>query len=702
MLHLSFQDITAPAYKGLMPARIKKLLKDKQILFESVQIAKDGHRIPIEVSSVLFHMDDGPAIMSVARDLTRRKRTEKALEESRDRFRKIVEQAPIAMAIVGLDGTIEFINHKAVKVFGYLHKEIPTMDRWWVQAYPDEAYRTEIVADWTGRIRRALTDGSEIAGNEYRVTCKDGSIKTMFISGVPVSDKIFVMFDDITERKQAENALRESEERFSKAFKTSPYAYMIATVEDGSIIEVNDAFTTLSGFTREEAMAGSTLSLKLWVNVEDRRLMVDTLRDGRAVVGLETKLLGKNGTIRTVLLSAQEIRLGHRSCILSIVEDITERKKTESLLLNSQKLDALGVLAGGIAHDFNNLLTGIFGYIDLARSVSKETKTVNYLESTIATMNRAKALTLQLLTFAKGGSPVQKITSLIPFIQETAQFALSGSNISCKFFLAENLWPCNIDKNQIAQMIDNIVINAQQAMPNGGTIEISAANISLGEKDNPQLSKGDYVKVSVKDFGIGIPKDILPRIFDPFYTTKLKGHGLGLATCFSIINRHGGCIEVESEPAMGSTFHFYLPASSEAVPSNVSTTGMHRGSGTIMVVDDEEVVRDSIRQMLELLGYDVVCKNDGRAAIDYFINETTAKRQFAAMIFDLTIAGGMGGMESIAEIRTLNKDIPVFVASGYSDSSVMRNPDEWGFTASISKPFTIAELSEMLNQHLKI
>jgi CheY-like chemotaxis protein len=339
--------------------------------------------------------------------------------------------------------------------------------------------------------------------------------------------------------------------------------------------------------------------------------------------------------------------------------------------------------------------------MDLARSVSKDSRIIEYFETMLATMNRAKALTLQLLTFAKGGSPVQKTMPLIPFIQETAQFALSGSNISCRFSSAGNLWPCNIDKEQIAQVIDNIVINAQQAMPDGGAIEISAINISLGEREHPMLSKGDYIKVSIKDSGIGIPKEIMPRIFDPFYTTKLKGHGLGLATCYSIISRHGGCIHVESEPGKGSTFHVYLPASLETVVANVAPVSKHKGSGTIIVMDDEEVVRDTFRQMLEMLGYTVVCKNDGKEAINFFINETKAGRRFSAMIFDLTIAGGMGGMEAVAEIRKLNKNIPIFVASGYSDNSVIKKPIEYGFTASISKPFTIAALSEMLNKYLK-
>jgi CheY-like chemotaxis protein len=306
-----------------------------------------------------------------------------------------------------------------------------------------------------------------------------------------------------------------------------------------------------------------------------------------------------------------------------------------------------------------------------------------------------------LLTFAKGGAPFQKITFLVPFIQEAAQFALSGSNVSCKFFLAKNLWPCNIDKDQIGQVIDNIVINAQQAMPNGGGIEITAINISLGDKEHPPLTDGNYVKVSIRDSGIGIPKDVMPRIFDPFYTTKTKGHGLGLATCYSIISRHGGCIEVESEPGKGSTFHVYLPASAEAIVKEEAAIARHKGSGTILVMDDEEIITDTVRQMLESMGYTVVCKNDGKEALDFYINETRDERQCTAMIFDLTVPGGMGGIEAVKEVRKFDKEIPVFVISGYADDPALKDPANYGFTASISKPFTMEELSEMLEKNMK-
>lgn len=238
-------------------------------------------------------------------------------------------------------------------------------------------------------------------------------------------------------------------------------------------------------------------------------------------------------------------------------------------------------------------------------------------------------------------------------------------------------------------------------MPVGGTIELTARNITLAKKEHPTLEKNNYVKISVKDFGIGIPKELISRIFDPFFTTKAKGHGLGLATCYSIIKRHGGCIDVESEPGKGSTFHIYLPASLNSVSVLMDKPVIHhKGSGTFLIMDDEEVMRETIRDMLMSLGYTVVCKDDGKDAVEYFASEIKVKREITGMIFDLTVPGGMGGKAAVEEIRLLNTEIPVFVASGYAEDPVMKNPAEYGFTASICKPFRRSELSEMLNKHL--
>jgi PAS domain S-box-containing protein len=613
------------------------------------------------------------------------------------------------MAIVGMDGVIEFINHKAVEVFGYQPEDIPNMDRWWAQAYPDEEYHKEVVTAWMALVQCAVTENREIVGHDYRVTCKDRTVKTMFISGVPVSGKIFVLFDDMTGRKRAESqreaaieAIRLRESYLSAIIENQPGLLWMKDL-DGKFLAVNAKFAKSCGLDDPELLVGKT-DFDIWPQALAAGYVADdnkVIQSGKPFMVEEP--ISDKGDVRWFETFKAPIKDTQGTVIgtTGYSRDITERKRMEEELQKAQKLDSLGILAGGIAHDFNNLLTGIYGYIELVRSVSKDEKAVEYLEETIATMARARALTQQLLTFAKGGAPVQRITPLLPLIQETVRFALSGSNVSCRFSLAKDLRQCNIDKNQIGQVIDNIIINAQQAMPDGGCIDVSAINVSLEGKERPSLAKGDYVMIAIRDRGIGMPKEVVHRIFDPFYTTKAKGHGLGLATCYSIIKRHGGYIDVESEPGKGSTFRVYLPASMEPVVADTATIVKHRGVGTVMVMDDEDVIRNTLRKMLESLGYAVVCKNDGKEAIDFYMAETKAKRRFAAMIFDLTIAGGTGGIKAIEAIRKLNKEIPVFVVSGYTDDPVMNNPAAYGFTASICKPFTIAELSEMLNRFIK-
>jgi two-component system, cell cycle sensor histidine kinase and response regulator CckA len=556
--------------------------KGKVSDFEANWTLPGGRELDIAVSAKIF--PEAGYLEGVIVDITERKKAEAALVKSEERFRKFVEQAPVAMAIVGINGKVEFINHKATSVFGYTIEDIPTLDNWWGQAFPTRGTPEELAADWKRRIQKAMTQGQEIKGGEYQVTCKDGTVRTVITSGVPVFDKIFVIFNDITEFKNAE----------------------------------------------------------------------------------------------------------------------ADRLRLEQQIQQNQKLESLGVLAGGIAHDFNNLMGGIFGYIDLSIRASKDGKVTSYLSTAANAIDRARGLTAQLLTFAKGGAPVKEITSIAPIIKEATQFALSGSSTSCSFEIAGNLWLCNIDKNQIGQIIDNIVINAHQSMPNGGAISATAVNISLKDKEHLTLPAGDYVKISIKDSGIGIPKEILPRIFDPFFTTKAKGRGLGLATCYSIIKRHSGAIDVESETGKGSTFHIYLPASKDSVLSSKEGPPVnYKGSGTILLMDDEEIIREAIGEMLNSIGFSVVCKENGREAIDFFTAETRANRKFAGMIFDLTIQGGMGWKDVVKEIRKLNSDIPVFVASGYADDPVMKAPAEYGFTASICKPFTIIELTAMLEKCLK-
>ena len=680
------------------------------------------------ISMRLVTVDGKPYCLTVIQDITERKQAEEALRKSEERYRRLVETTDTGYVIIDNKGVVLDANPEYVRLSGHtkLGDILGRNVTEWTTEEEKEA-NARAVADC---LRNGFVRNLEIAYVD-----KTGKRTPVEINATVIDTKgnqeILSLCRDISERRRISDDLRASEEKHRALYNKRKQAeeaillrdsYLSAIIEnqpgllwlkdrDGKFLSVNAQFAHSCGLNSPESLVGKT-DFDIWPHDLAARYVADdhkVIRSGKPCM-VEEPISDKGEirwfeTFKAPLMDKQGIVIG----TTGYSRDITERKRAEEehlrydqQLQQNQKLESLGVLAGGIAHDFNNLLGGIFGYIGLARSTSKDARITEYLEASLATMNRAKALTLQLLTFAKGGAPVQKATPLIPFIQDAAHFALSGSNISCRFFLSEILWQCNIDKNQVGQVIDNIVINAEQAMPGGGSIEIAATNVSFGDKGHPPLAAGDYVKVSIKDFGIGIPKDIMPRIFDPFFSTKTKGHGLGLATCFSIINRHGGCIEVESEQGIGSCFHVYLPASPEPVAANTDAVVTHAGSGTIIVMDDEEVIRSTVGKMLESLGYAAVCKSNGRDAIDFYVAEVKAHRGCAAMIFDLTIPGAMGGIDAVTEIRKMDAGakVPVFVMSGYADNSVMKNPVEYGFVASISKPFTVDELSEMLQRHL--
>ena len=325
--------------------------------------------------------------------------------------------------------------------------------------------------------------------------------------------------------------------------------------------------------------------------------------------------------------------------------DITERKNLEEERLRYSKLESLGHLAGGIAHDFNNILTAILGNISLA--MLEDSPGDGRQERLLRAENacqQARALAQQLLTFAKGGAPVKEVVSVAASIAESAAFACSGSQVRCESEFPENLRALEVDPGQIGQVFQNLIINAIQAMPNGGTIKISAANLSLGEVNHLSLRSGDYVKISIQDQGMGIPIEHLPKIFDPYFTTKQKGSGLGLATSYSIINHHQGHISVESKMAQGTTFHIYLPASDQKLVCALQQEKQAiPGQGRILVMDDEEMVREVLGKMLIKLGYEVKFAQDGAQAIEIYRQAREHGDAFDAVILDLTVPGGMGG-----------------------------------------------------------
>jgi PAS domain S-box-containing protein len=515
---------------------------------------------------------------------------------------------------------------------------------------------------------------------------------------------------NITVRRQTEISLKESEAKFRNIFTESPVGKLMVGL-DKKIITCNKSFCNFIGYSEDELIGKTIADITYAEDIELGMPELKQIAEGT----LESSTIHKRYQRKDGCIAWGEIKISlirneqnKPMYFLPVIQDITARKQSEEererlnhKIAQMQKLESLGILAGGIAHDFNNLMGGIFGYIDLASECSKDPNVIDYLDKALATISRARGLTQQLLTFAKGGAPIQKIGNLFPCIKDAVQFALSGSNISCLFNISEDLYQCNYDKNQISQVVDNVIINAQHAMPTGGRIELVAENIELEDGNHLKLTEGSYIKISIKDNGIGIPKELIPLIFDPFFTTKSKGHGLGLATCYSIINRHSRAIDVESEQGKGSTFHIYLPAAKENTLSDVvSTIVNHEGRGVFIVMDDEEVMRDTIGNMLKTLGYTVKCTSNGHETLKLLENDNT-NRLIIGLVLDLTIPGSMGGKEAVSEIRKLNSNIPVFVTSGYADDPVMQNPSKYGFTASICKPFMKIEFVNMLSKFLK-
>ena len=366
-------------------------------------------------------------------------------------------------------------------------------------------------------------------------------------------------------------------------------------------------------------------------------------------------------------------------------------------------METIGALAAGVAHDFNNLLQGIFGYISMAKMLNDQKgKSLAMLEQAEKALHMSVNLTSQLLTFAKGGRPVKRKMQLEPLIENSVKFALSGSASESHITLDEDLWAVEADEGQMGQVIHNLVLNADQAMPEGGTIEISAKNVRKELARYKLLGPGRYVEISIRDSGIGIPEKYLQKIFEPYFTTKEKGSGLGLATSYSIIRNHGGALYVESEVGTGTTFFIYLPAVDIAddirrEPAVVSAAG----KGRILLMDDEELVLRIGGEMIKALGHDVDFAKNGQSVVEKYRAAMDSGDPYDIVILDLTIRGGMGGKDTLEQLLGIDKDVKAIVSSGYSDDTVVSEYHRHGFRGSLSKPYKIDALSDTLNMLLR-
>jgi two-component system cell cycle sensor histidine kinase/response regulator CckA len=640
-------------------------------------------------------------VVGLHMDIDNRKRDELKLAFQAE----ILEQIQDMIIATDLEGRITYANQAEIKTFGeskddLLGKFIHTLGKdSLTETTQQEIIDTTLArGSWRGEVVNYTKTGKEIILDSRVQLIRDHQNKPTGMVGIST---------DITRQKEAESKLHNEIERLAVTLQSIGDG-VITTDIHGKVMLVNNVATKLTGWKQNEAV-GKPLNTVFEISNqntdEPHENPVEKVLSTGKIVQLQngTILISRTGKRYLIADSGAPIKnlRGQTIGVVLVFRDMTAKHKMQKIVQRAAKMESLGILAGGIAHDFNNLLGGIYGYIDLACMVNTNQEIAEYLDSSAETISRARHLTGQLLTFAKGGSPVREVTSLFPFIKETANFALSGSNVNCTCKVPDNLWHCFIDKNQIVQVVENLVINAKQAMPNGGKIQITAANIHETQNAHPELQNNKYVKISIKDAGTGIPANLIPHIFDPFYTTKARGHGLGLATSHSIMEKHDGLIEVDSKPGVGTTFHLYLPATTRKnSKTKQDSTSLHQGEETFIIMDDEPALLKTMKFMLTSFGYKVICYQEGSKLIEFYQQGLADNLKIKAMIFDLTIPSGMGGKETVAHIRKLNPEIPIFVSSGYSDNPVISNPEKYGFTDSISKPFRLKKLSRLLDKHL--
>jgi len=751
--------------------------------FQRMQESGQRESFDHSVNDRWFHVSLDPILdeagrmsgaVQVISDITGQKRAELErgrlhglLEAERARFEAVLKQMPAGVIIVEApSGKVILGNEQVEKIWRHPVTMSDAVKQYgeWKGFHPDGSpYRP---TEWP--LVRSVRHGEVIINEEIDILRGDGSHGTISVSSAPIRDgdgRIYaavVTFSDmserkevekelqtyrhhleelvkertseltvsndqleleINERKQAEAKLRESELKYSTLVEQA--RDWVVIVQDGVFKFANKAVSTITGYAVEEVMGKPFVD---FLSPESRDFV--SQRYALRLTGenppsfYEAKVLNKDGTTRDIEISAEVIQYQEKPATMAVVRDITARKKMEEELQKAQRLESLGILAGGIAHDFNNILTAIIGNLSLAEMLTKPGNRVfRLLTEMQKSSHRAKDLTQQLLTFSKGGAPVRKTASISELLKDTTTFALRGSKVKAEFSLAKDLWPGDIDIGQISQVINNLVINAKQAMTDGGIIKVTASNVTIGSrakqdtyplsvttrtkdgvpmKENLPLKEGEYIKISIGDQGTGIPDEILNKIFDLYFTTKEQGSGLGLSTTYSIIKRHDGYIAVQSQVGVGTTFFIYLPASREkgvaVSPAPNAAAWHHRCKGKVLVMDDEEFIRDTAGQMLRFMGYEVELAKNGAEMIELYEKAKESGHPFDAVIMDLTVQGGMGGEEAISKLRKVDPEVKAIVSSGYSTDAIMADFERAGFDGVIVKPYEVEELGEALHK----
>ena len=732
-----------PTYMKMFTSMVKgKTPKPLQIIW----VRKDGTTRLGEIHAGLMKAKGKPTgVQAIIRDITERTQMEELLRLSEEKYRSLIENVNVGVyRATREDDMFEDVNPALVRILGYKTKEelqnVRISDIYSSQEERIEVGRKVLAQGFlkNEELHLIRKDGTPIIVSDTRTIVRDADGNLLYFDGI---------LEDITERKQVEDELKKyrlhleelvreqtaevilTNEKLQKeiyerklaeeslAAEKERLAVTLRSIGDGvittdmesTVVLMNKVAEQLTGYTQREAVGKPLHTVFRIINEKTRESCespVEKVLEQGAIVGLgnDTVLVSRNGAERVIADSGAPI-YDRASSIIGVVlvfRDVTEKRKMEQELLRTQKLESLGILAGGIAHDFNNILTAIVGNTNLARMYTSDNKIVEKLTKIENASIQAKDLTQQLLTFSKGGEPIKKTTPIKELIRSSVSFALRGSNVRCHFYVPDDLWPVNIDEGQVSQAINNLIINADQAMPEGGIIEVRAENVVITKDFGIPLPPGEYLKISIKDQGVGIPEKYLQKIYDPYFTTKQRGSGLGLATTYSIIRKHDGYIDLESKVGVGTIFYMWLPAAlKECEEEEEKLCTMVKGEGRVLLMDDEECILEAAGEALQYLGYTVDCARDGQEAIEKYKKELESGTPFDVVVMDLTIPGGMGGKEALQMLREIDPDVRAIVSSGYSTSQVMAEYQKHGFCGVVTKPYSIEELSATLNKVLK-
>ena len=639
-------------------------------------------------------------IVSV-RDISERMQADAQLRNHQALLAATIESLPFEFFAVDTSGRYIMQNAITLQHWGNVLGKRP-------QDLADDPFR---IARWTENNARAL-DGESIT-QESRYELAEGVRHLLEILS-PIRDchgwivGMLGINIDQSDQKNAEAALRESEKNLRALLELMPVGVSF-TDGSGNIKYVNQNFIENFGYdpadipTVEDWFCRAYPDAAYRTEVTSRwnAHILEHRQHGTPIPPCEVHVTCKDGSLRHVIINTQL----SQSRVVVIFTDITDQENRRSELIKNQKLESIGVLAGGIAHDFNNILTGILGNVSYARMwIAPEHKSAKPLHEAERASKRAAELAQQLLTFAKGGQPVTRAVSLGPLIEESVSLVLHGSNVKPSITIQKDLQAIEADEGQISQVCNNLVLNAVQAMPGGGTISIVAENMTLDDKNVLSIPAGNYVRIVISDQGCGIPQENLQNIFDPYFTTKAGGTGLGLASVHSIISKHGGHISVRSAVGRGTTFEVLLPASTGKPARHISTNtvaGTSRTTETpVLVMDDEEMIRDLTSIILEELGYRVTTCADGQEAVDLYRAAFLAGIPFQAVIMDLTVPGGMGGKEAAGHVLEIDPAARLIVSSGYSNDPIVANYRDYGFCGVAIKPYTVNEIAGALDHLL--